>query len=60
MLTATEVVFIKELLVQLASEADVSEYTQGEVDQALELISSLEPTSTEDFLKVVENSLGDQ
>lgn len=54
MLTATEIVFLKDIIEQLAVLADPSDYTQSEIDQALELIDTLEPIETEDYLKAME------
>lgn len=59
MLTATEVVFLKDLIQQLSALAEVSEYTQNEIDEALELIDSLKPLKTEDFLEVMEKEKED-
>lgn len=50
MLTATEVNFIKEVLEQLSLVADPSEYTEREVEEALEILNSIKPIKTEDYL----------
>ena len=55
MLTATEVIFIKELLENLAVLADASAYTRNEVDTALELLNRLESIETEDFLDYMQS-----
>lgn len=60
MLTATEVDFIKDVIEQLSSIADPSEYTDREVEEAIEILDKLKPYSTEDFIgftKAINNSL---
>ena len=54
MLTASEIVFLKDLVQQLAGLADPSEYTENEVDLAMELLNRLEPIETEQFLEAME------
>lgn len=51
MLTASEVLFLKDLIEQLASLSDASEYTENEVDEALELLEKVTPIKTEDYLQ---------
>lgn len=57
MLTATEIVFIKELIEQLSSLSEPSDYTLKEVEVAMELLNRLEPIDTEKFLKFSEEEL---
>lgn len=55
MLTATEVIFIKELLEHLAALADPCDYTVNEVDTALELLNRLESIETDSFLDYIQS-----
>ena len=49
MLTFTEVNFLKELLEQLASVADISDYTEQEVEEALEILNKVKPINIKDY-----------
>lgn len=55
MLTESEVIFIKDLLEQLSSAADPSEYTQEEVNLALELLNKLQPISTDRYFDLLDD-----
>ena len=55
LVTATEINFIKELLEQLSGVADTAEYTEREVEEALEILNSLKPIKTEDYLSGEDN-----
>jgi len=45
MLTHTEIVLIKEVIEQLAALANPSEFSEGEVREALTLLNKIEPVS---------------
>lgn len=47
MLTATEVVFLKDLIEHLGALSEASEHTSNEVDLALEMLNRIEPVDTE-------------
>jgi hypothetical protein len=55
MLTATEIVFIKDIIEQLATISEPSEYVKGEVTLALELLNKIEPVDTEKVLELFED-----
>lgn len=50
MLTASEILFIKDLVQHLADVSDLSDYTSKEIDLALELLNRLEPVDTDKFI----------
>ena len=57
MLTALEVQHIKDVISDLSAIADPSEFTLGEAEEALELLSKLEPIDCELGLQVFEEQI---
>lgn len=55
MLTASEIVFLKDLVQQLSDLADTSDYTDREIDLAMELLNRLEPIDTDKFVDFLES-----
>lgn len=55
MITQGEINFVKELIVELATMADPSEYYEGEVEEAVELLDKLASYDLEHVMKVVES-----
>jgi len=55
MITQGEIFFIKELIVELSALADPSEYIEGEVEEAVELLEKLAGYDLENVMKVVEH-----
>ena len=53
MLTSAEIYYIKDIIQQLAALVDSSEYTEKEVEDVLELLDSLKPTKTEEYLDCI-------
>ena len=50
MLTATEVLHIKNVIQDLLAIADPSEYTEQDVHHAIELLDKIKPLDTEEVL----------
>lgn len=55
MITAGEVYFIREVLTEVASIADPSEYYEGEVAEAINLLNKLMSYNTEQILQIADN-----
>lgn len=55
MFTATEVIFLKQLIEDLSSTADESSYTSHEIDQAMELLNNVTPIDTERALSMFDD-----
>lgn len=60
MLTATEVLFLKELIEHLSALSDPSEYTWNEVETAMELLNRLESVETDSFLDYIQSIEDDE
>jgi hypothetical protein len=54
MITAGEVLFVKEVLMELASIADPNEYYEGEVQEALHLLDKLMDYDTEQVMQIAD------
>lgn len=57
MITQGEVAFIRELLLELCTLCDPSEYTEGEVQDAIELLNKLESYDTQKIMKIYQQSM---
>jgi hypothetical protein len=54
MITQGEIFFIKELIVELSALADPSEYIEGEVQEAIDLLDKLSRYNLEQVMQMVE------
>ncbi len=54
MITQGEIFFIKELIVELSALADPSEYIEGEVQEAIDLLNKLSRYNLEQVMQMVE------
>ncbi len=60
MITASERQHLKDVIAQLMLAANPQEYNEEEAHQAIELLATLSPMDTEDFLSAAEISLIDE
>lgn len=56
-MSTNDINFLKDLLQELASMADASDYYKGEVNQAFELLDQLDKLSVEEYLKLNESRI---
>lgn len=55
MITAGEVLFIRETLIEVAALADPSEYYEGEVAEAINLLDKLVSYNTEQIVQIADH-----
>jgi len=55
MITAYEVLFVKEVLLEMAALADPSEYYEGEVAEAINLLDKLAQYNTEQIVQIADH-----
>lgn len=53
MITQGEINFVKELIMELVTLADPSEYTEGEVQEAIDLLDKLSTHNLEQVMMIV-------